>query len=92
MFTGPGPLITLARAGKVCSMTSKSNFPLALVLLAVLVPGTSSAEAGQMPHPSGGFGNDEGDSGNSFTHWDQSEGLCGAEGGCGETLWSRATA
>ena len=43
------------------------------------------------PHPSGGFGigfeTDEEGSDNSFTHWNQGEGLCGPEGGCGEVLW-----
>jgi hypothetical protein len=46
---------------------------------------------GFVPHPSGGFGigfqgDDDGTS-NALTHWTQGEGLCGAEGGCGETLW-----
>jgi hypothetical protein len=50
-------------------------------------PGSSGFE----PHPSGGFGigfQSDGDgTSNAYTHWNQGEGLCGPEGGCGATLW-----
>lgn len=43
------------------------------------------------PHPNGGFGigfqSDGNGRSNAFTHWTQDEGLCGASGGCGATLW-----
>jgi hypothetical protein len=48
------------------------------------------ASEGFEPHPSGGFGvgfQTDGGAGNAFTHWNQGEGLCGPEGGCGATLW-----
>lgn len=50
-------------------------------------PGSESFE----PHPSGGFGvgfeTEEGGGTSGFTHWSEGEGLCGPEGGCGQTLW-----
>ena len=52
--------------------------------------GAPGAE-GFEPHPSGGFGigfqTDGSGASNAFTHWNQGEGLCGPEGGCGATLW-----
>jgi hypothetical protein len=53
--------------------------------------GAPGAE-GFEPHPNGGFGigfeTDEGGPNDAFTHWDQSEGLCGPGGACGQTLWT----
>jgi hypothetical protein len=50
-------------------------------------PGSEGFE----PHPSGGFGigfqTDGSGASNAFTHWNQGEGLCGPEGGCGAALW-----
>jgi hypothetical protein len=57
------------------------------VLWGTGAPGAS----GFQPHPNGGFGigfQSDGDgANNAFTHWTQSEGLCGPGGACGETLW-----
>jgi hypothetical protein len=51
--------------------------------------GTGAPQSeGFQPHPNGGFGiGFESTGGNDFTHWNESEGLCGPGGACGETLW-----